>query len=75
MRNGSRGGLVASKGGKARLNGWKANNAAAENPMTLFAIQRTSPNPLTKRANEYATPTHNVTTTKVYSVSLPVGTV
>ena len=41
----------------------------------LFATRPSSADLKMKRANEYAAPTHNASTTKAYSVSLPVWTV
>ena len=38
----------------------------------LFATKLVSAGLKMKRANEYATPTHNARTTKAYSVSFPV---
>jgi hypothetical protein len=38
----------------------------------LFATKPSSAGLKMKRANEYATPTHNARTTKEYSVSFPV---
>ena len=44
----------------------------AKEAKTLFATKPSSADLKTNRVNEYATPTHNARTTRVYSVSFPV---
>jgi len=56
-----------------KLHGAEKKDFWAQEANTLFATKPSSADDLKiKRANEYATPTHNARTTKGYSVSFPV---
>jgi len=55
-----------------KLHGAEAHDFSAQEAKALFATKPKSPALKMKRANEYATPTHNARTTKAYSVSFPV---
>jgi len=55
-----------------RLHGKEKKDFFAQEANTLFATKPSSADLKMKRANEYATPTHNARTTKAYSVSFPV---
>jgi len=71
MRSGRGGGLAASASSKVKHDAERKDFCAQE-AKTLLATKPSSGNFMTKRANEYATPTHNARITKVYSVSFPV---
>ena len=47
-------------------------NVWAQEANTVFATKPSSADLKMRRANKYATPTHNARITNVYSVSLPV---
>jgi len=71
MRSG-RGGLATSKSSKEKLHGVEKKDFWAKDANTLFATKPSGADLKMNRANEYATPTHNASRTKAYSVSLPV---
>ena len=66
---------MASKSNEVKLDGAEKKDFLAQEANKLFATKPSSADLKMKRANEYATPTHNASTTKTYSVSLPVWTV
>jgi hypothetical protein len=55
-----------------KLHGAESKDLCTEEANTLFATKLSSPDLKIKRANEYATPTHNARITNAYSVSFPV---
>jgi hypothetical protein len=64
--------LVTSKRGKAKLNVLLKRDFWAQGAKRVFPIEPSRADLKMKRTNEYATPTHNASTTKAYSVSFPV---
>jgi len=61
-----------AKSSKVKLHDAEKRDSWAQKANTLFETKPSSADLKMKRANEYATPTHNARTTKAYSVSFPV---
>jgi len=55
-----------------KLNAEESKDFWTQAANTLFATKPSSADLKMKRANEYATPTHNARTTNAYSLSFPV---